>query len=178
MREASYSTMRLGLYEPIKKALGETDPATTPTSIRYTASCLSGLFASVFANPVDLIKARMQAEPAGVNHNLRWHINDIHRSQGGFKGFYRGWHANILRAVIANSAIVGTYDTTKQAFKNYGFLNEGLSLYVTCSFIAAMFASAFACPADNLKTRLMTENCNLPRSRNNPRYDGLFDCAR
>lgn len=56
LREGSFSTLRLGFYEPIKKVLGETDSATTPTWIRYMASSLSGLMASILANPVDMLK--------------------------------------------------------------------------------------------------------------------------
>ena len=61
MREASYSSLRLGLYEPIKKFFGETDPKNTPIWIKYVSGGLAGMCGSGFANPVDLLKTRMQA---------------------------------------------------------------------------------------------------------------------
>ena len=58
MREASYSTIRLGAFEPIKKMLGETDKRTTPTWIRFLAGSLAGGIGATVAQPVDLLKTR------------------------------------------------------------------------------------------------------------------------
>ena len=40
LREAVYSSIRLGLYEPFKVALGGTDPSNTPLWIKFTAGSL------------------------------------------------------------------------------------------------------------------------------------------
>lgn len=61
LRESSYSSIRLGLYEPFKKMLGATDPHNTPFIIKMVAGSMSGLVGSALANPTDLIKVRMQA---------------------------------------------------------------------------------------------------------------------
>lgn len=60
MREASYSTLRLGLYEPIKRQMGATDPKNTPIWKKFLSGALAGLIGSALANPADLIKTRMQ----------------------------------------------------------------------------------------------------------------------
>lgn len=54
MREASYSTLRLGLYEPIKRNLGAEDAIWT----KFVAGALSGMIGSAIANPADLLKTR------------------------------------------------------------------------------------------------------------------------
>ena len=59
LRESTYSAMRLGFYVPIKRALGATDPKSTPFWIKFTAGGLAGLLGSGIANPLDLIKTRM-----------------------------------------------------------------------------------------------------------------------
>ena len=61
MREASYSTLRLGLYEPIKRCFGANDPKNTPFWVKFASGALAGMLGSGFANPVDLLKTKMQA---------------------------------------------------------------------------------------------------------------------
>ncbi len=59
LREGIYSSLRLGLYEPFKGLLGETDPKHTPLWMKFTAGSMSGFVGSVVGNPTDLLKVRM-----------------------------------------------------------------------------------------------------------------------
>ena len=43
MREGSYSTIRLGAYEPLKKMFGATDPAHTPLWKKICSGAISGI---------------------------------------------------------------------------------------------------------------------------------------
>ncbi len=61
VREGVYSSLRLGLYEPFKALLGETDPKNTPLWMKFVAGSMSGFVGSVVGNPTDLLKVRMQA---------------------------------------------------------------------------------------------------------------------
>lgn len=54
LREASYSTLRLGLYEPFKELLGGTDPKNTPIWIKFLSGLLSGSTGALISNPLDL----------------------------------------------------------------------------------------------------------------------------
>jgi len=54
MREGTYSTLRLGLYEPFKELLGATDPKHTPVWKKFLAGLLSGSAGALVANPLDL----------------------------------------------------------------------------------------------------------------------------
>ena len=62
LREASYSTIRLGAYEPFKELLGAHNPAKTPLWKKIAAGALSGAIGSAVASPTDLVKIRLQAE--------------------------------------------------------------------------------------------------------------------
>lgn len=62
MRESSYSTLRLGLYEPFKLFFGGVDVNHTDLKIKVLAGSMAGLVGSVLANPTDVIKVRMQAQ--------------------------------------------------------------------------------------------------------------------
>jgi len=59
LREGTYSTLRIGLYEPIKRAMGATDPHNTPIWKKFASGALAGLIGSAVANPADLVKTRM-----------------------------------------------------------------------------------------------------------------------
>lgn len=61
LREGTYSGIRLGLYEPFKYLLGETDPRNTPLWMKFAAGSMSGAVGSVVGNPFDMLKVRMQA---------------------------------------------------------------------------------------------------------------------
>ena len=61
LREATYSTIRLGMYEPFKELLGAKDKAHTPLWKKFAAGLLSGSFGAIVANPYDLMKVKMQS---------------------------------------------------------------------------------------------------------------------
>ena len=62
MREGSYSSIRLGLYEPLKEFFGEVDKSRTPLHKKVLCAGISGIIGSAIANPTDLVKIRMQGE--------------------------------------------------------------------------------------------------------------------
>lgn len=123
MRESIYSSLRLGLYEPIKASLGHTDKRNTPFYIKFLAGGMSGMIASSVANPTDVLKIRMQAMEKD-NHNVVWHIRDIMKNSG-IKGFYKGIQATIVRAIMLNATKLSTYDHIKHTLINSGIMSEG-----------------------------------------------------
>ena len=58
-RESSYTTIRLGLYEPFKQMFGAEEGQKVPFHLQVAAGMMSGLTGSVLANPTDLVKVRM-----------------------------------------------------------------------------------------------------------------------
>jgi hypothetical protein len=52
LREASYTSLRLGLYEPIKVVFGCNDPATATFAGKFLAGSAAGAIGSVAGNPV------------------------------------------------------------------------------------------------------------------------------
>lgn len=101
LREGVYSSLRLGLYEPFKEMLGETDPKNTPLWMKFVAGSLAGFVGSVIGNPTDMLKVRMQAWESSPK-SLLWHVKTVH-SSFGIVGFYKGVEANVLRATILNA---------------------------------------------------------------------------
>jgi hypothetical protein len=58
LREATYSTMRIGLYEPFKRILGADDVNAAGWK-KFASGALAGMCGSAFAMPADIVKTRM-----------------------------------------------------------------------------------------------------------------------
>ena len=54
-----YCSMKFGLYEPIKEALGAETKESTPMWVRLTAGATSGAIATAVFNPFELLKVQM-----------------------------------------------------------------------------------------------------------------------
>ena len=153
MREASYSTLRLGLYEPIKRNLGEGDAIWK----KFAAGALSGMIGSAIANPADLLKTRAQAQAPGEYKTLSWFVKDIYRN-GGISGFYVGVTPTVVRATLLNGTKLGTYDTVKHTIIDNGWIEEGKKCQFATAVIASFCMTVVTSPMDNIKTRVM----NMP----------------
>ena len=157
------------MYEPIKRIIGNGETKNLPLWKNFVAGAIAGLIGSSIANPADVIKTRMQGQPAGTSQTFVWHIKDVYHNQGGVSGFYIGLKATCIRAMILNATKLGTYDKIKNKLIDSGTIKDGRP----CQFVASVFAGfAMTCTTtamDNIKTRLM----------NNPdKYDGIMDAAK
>jgi hypothetical protein len=61
LREASYTSLRLGLYEPIKMAVGAGVPGAGFFRL-FLAGAIAGAIGSCAGNPFDVLKTRMMAD--------------------------------------------------------------------------------------------------------------------
>lgn len=166
LREASYSSIRMGLYEPFKLVLGGDDPAHTPLWIKVTAGATAGIIGSAVANPTDVVMVRMQARslkaPLGGAHpewNYRGPLQafaSIARTEGIY-GLYRGLGPTVQRAALLNAAQAPSYDHAKHALLNLGILEEGVLCHLISSTIAGLAVAVVASPVDLIRTRIMQQ---------------------
>jgi hypothetical protein len=110
MREASYTSLRLGLYAPIKSVMGVTNDSSF--FMKFTAGSLAGAIGSVVGNPFDVLKTQMMATEGTTKPTLANSARAVYSSQG-LGGFYRGMEANIMRAMVLNGTKMACYDTVK-----------------------------------------------------------------
>jgi hypothetical protein len=120
LREASYTTVKLGGYGPIRDALGAKDK-NAPFYLKFAAGSMSGSIGSVLGNPFDVMKTMMMADSSssksGPSQGLIERMSKMHKDQG-IAGFFRGVEANIMRACVLNGTKMACYDGIK------GFVNE------------------------------------------------------
>lgn len=151
LREITYSSIRIGGYEPIRKALSydSVDPTNTSPMVKFLSALISGGVGSALANPLDLIKTRFQATLANEQlpyRNTVHALRTIYDSQG-FAGLYRGWAVTSARAAVLTSAQLGSYDSIKHnlLIKVFG-LKEGFLLHLSCSMVAGIITTTAANP--------------------------------
>ncbi|KAL4460985.1 hypothetical protein ABPG74_016457 [Tetrahymena malaccensis] len=170
LREATYSTLRLGLYEPFKEMLGATDPKNTPVWKKFMAGLLSGSAGALVSNPLDLIKVRLQNVEGRAKKGFIQEISKIIEAQG-VQGLWRGLMPNLTRGAILTGTKMTTYDHTKHMIQKYLHIKEGFSVYLICSFVTGFVLSVTTSPMDVIKTRIMSQKMGAKT------YNGLIDCA-
>lgn len=157
VREAWYSGLRMGLYEPSKELIGATNKAQTALWQKVAAGCISGVVASTLSNPLDLLKVRYQAAIGAEYRALpspTRALVDLARTEG-FRGLWRGYIPNTSRAAGITAVQLSAYDHVKHTLLNADLLQEGRILHFTTSFIASLFSIALTNWVDVVKTRMM-----------------------
>merc|ERR1711957_743853 len=88
MREASYTSLRLGLYEPCKVLFGCTTPENTTFLKKFGAGSAAGALGSLAGNPFDVLKTRLMTTEGAVP-SIVGTAKELLAKQG-IGGFYRG----------------------------------------------------------------------------------------
>ena len=168
LREASYTSLRLGLYEPVKILVGAT--ASAGFFRKFLAGAIAGAIGSCAGNPFDVLKTRMMADKTS-SKGLGEIAGEIMKAEG-FKGFYKGFNVNVMRAMVLNATKMACYDTCK-AYMVTAFAVEGLLLQFMAAFTAGFIMTCTVAPFDMCRTLLMNqkadENGKMP-------YKNLADC--
>lgn len=170
MREASYSSIRMGLYDYIKAIIAppNTDKDSFSIINKLTAGCISGAIGSFIATPVDLIKVRFQA----YNHiNINPYKSTISAlittaRTTGFYSLYTGAFPSIVRAAVLTSTQLASYDSTKRYLlhSNYYQFNDSAATHIIASIVSGLISCTAVNPADVIKTRIMAD-CNQLNGR-------------
>lgn len=167
LREASYTTVKLGGYGPIRDAIGAKDK-NAPFFLKFAAGATSGSVGSVIGNPFDVMKTIMQANAKDTTP-LPTLMKRMYADQG-MGGFYRGLQANVLRACVLNGTKMACYDQIKgEVSSRFGWGRTDVRCQFTSAIGAGFFMTCTVAPFDMLRTALM----NQPTDKK--LYNGLLD---
>lgn len=175
MREGSYSTIRIGAYEPMKELLGADDPAHTSLYIKVVAGAITGAFGSAIANPTDLVKVRLQAENKVKRYSSTVGAFVTIVKNEGIAGLWRGVGPTVKRAALLTATQIPSYDHSKHLILNAGLLDEGTVLHGICSMFAGFMTATITSPVDVIKTRVMNQNV---LGKKPSKYLGTIDAFR
>ena len=154
LREASYTSLRLGLYEPVKALVGA-NQAGAGFLRKFLAGALAGAIGSCAGNPFDVLKTKMMANKDS-NDGLGKYASDIMKAEG-LAGFYKGFNTNVIRAMVLNATKMACYDTIKMMLIA-NFALEGLLLQFCAAFASGFFLTCTVSPFDKCRTLLMNQD--------------------
>ncbi|KAI9142428.1 mitochondrial dicarboxylate carrier [Paraphysoderma sedebokerense] len=174
LRQATYSTVRFGMFDICKNAL------STPTpdgEVKFEAwkSVVSGIVAGCLGGaagtPSDLVNVRMQndsALPIEQRRNYRHALDGLYQivKSEGILALFRGLSANIGRAVLMTSSQLVSYDISKGWLMSwFGWEGTQKRTWMCASVMAALVATTITSPVDVLKTRIMNSSESVRLSK-------------
>jgi len=166
LREASYTSLRLGLYEPVKQLVGANQPGAGFLR-KFIAGALAGAIGSCAGNPFDVLKTKMMANKDS-KEGLGHYASEIMKAEG-LAGFYKGFNTNVIRAMVLNATKMACYDTIKM-WLVASFALEGLFLQFCAAFASGFFLTCTVSPFDKCRTLLMNQDPN------NKKFNSLLGC--
>eukprot|EP01065_Artemidia_motanka_P050403 TRINITY_DN8619_c0_g1_i1.p1 TRINITY_DN8619_c0_g1~~TRINITY_DN8619_c0_g1_i1.p1 ORF type:complete len:298 (+),score=75.06 TRINITY_DN8619_c0_g1_i1:64-957(+) len=160
LRQFVQCGVNLSLYLPIRNALGaDRDHSVWKKGMAGAASGASGALCAV---PTDVVKVRMQAD---VRQTLQGGtprytstanaFKTIYQ-EGGAKALYRGTVPTCGRSAALHASGLASYDGFKNVLvKRGGMRAEDSKAHLLASAFSGAMSSAFGCPFDVIKTRVM-----------------------
>ena len=111
LREGTYSTIRMGGYEPCKRLYeGRLGLPESSFGNKLLAGITSGAIGAAVSTPTDLMKIRMQAaRPDGdPPYKTSFHGFVTVFREGGVKALWRGVYPNTIRAAVLTSSQIAS----------------------------------------------------------------------
>lgn len=181
LRQASYTTARLGLFDTFMKSLtkrAESKSRKITFWERAGAGLTAGGLAAFFANPADLALIRMQSDglkPKAERANYSSVVNALSRiaKSEGVLAWWSGCYPTVVRAMALNFGQLAFFSEAKSQLATTSMSSRTQTL--TASAIAGFFASFFSLPFDFVKTRLQKQSKG-PDGKFP--YAGMADCFR
>ncbi|KAG8461170.1 hypothetical protein KFE25_002359 [Diacronema lutheri] len=170
VREILYSSLRFGLYEPIKTLIGADashyggDARLVPFWKKFAAGCAAGAVGSAIASPTDLLKTRMQRDMSLPPRPTLFFIRQILAEPPGFPlNLYLGVGATITRAAVLGGTKMAVYDHCKVGMKHTLGLSEARSwaekvlvVQLGASVLTGLAVTTTSSPFTNARTFIMT----------------------
>lgn len=149
---------RFGLYEPCKRVVGSVLPEGLATNL--VSAVTVGVLGSVVANPVYLVKTRLQSASSSLHVGVQHHYAGLTSglstifSQGGVRGLFQGVPSAMMRTAVGSGVQLASYDQFKSiALQHTTFAATDVRLHVFCSAFSAALITVFMNPFDVLMTR-------------------------
>ena len=175
IREMTYSSMRMGLYDFFKQIfIGDTPIKDASLISKIFAGASSGAVGSFLVNPCDLVKIRIQGQLYGSPRRYAstfQAFGDVYRREG-LRGLYKGVGPTTMRAAVLTGSQMASYDHSKVMLLKTPYFQDNFYLHLVSSIIAGFVTSVTTNPFDTVKTRYMNDKARGV----NRLYKGGVDC--
>mmetsp|Transcript_6102 Transcript_6102/g.9157 ORF Transcript_6102/g.9157 Transcript_6102/m.9157 type:complete len:301 (-) Transcript_6102:20-922(-) len=174
-RQVLCCSAKFSTYEPLKQHLSYKFPQKDNKPSFWhmlVAGGVSGLTMGLVANPVDLLKTRMQSglnNSSSLNSSISRSLYDIMKNEG-ILSIWKGVIPMVQRSFFVTMAELTIYDASKRKIRELGFFPEGSLVHASASFSAGFGAALVSTPIDLAKNRLMTSGLNGVKC-----YTGMSD---
>ncbi|XP_066140315.1 mitochondrial 2-oxoglutarate/malate carrier protein-like [Euwallacea fornicatus] len=175
MRQATYTTTRLGIYTWLFESFskdGEAPNFVTKAVLGMTA----GVCGAFVGTPAEVALIRMTADgrlPANEKRNYKNVFDALFRiyREEGIVTLWRGAIPTMGRAMVVNAAQLASYSQAKQYLVQSGYFHEGIFLHFMASMISGLVTTAASMPVDIAKTRIQ----NMKTIDGKPEFKGPLD---
>lgn len=135
--------------------------------------------AQVVASPADLVKVRMQADGRMASKGLQPRYSgpfdafkNIIQTEG-IGGLWKGVFPNVQRAFLVNMGELACYDHAKRFVIQNQIAGDNIFAHTLASIMSGLSATALSCPADVVKTRMMSQAAG---KEDKITYINSYDC--
>lgn len=159
--------IRLGLYDPLKDAIGDIVPSRAAASI--VSACTLGFVSSLITSPLFLVKTRIQAFSGGSTIKVGGQHNYKHLADGlyriakaeGVRGLWHGAQLAAVRTATGSTVQLSVYDVLKVRLGvATSWQPNDSKLHLLSSLLTSGFVAVAMNPFDVVMTREYTNAAN------------------
>jgi solute carrier family 25 oxoglutarate transporter 11 len=179
LRQATYTTTRLGVYQYLTDATAPKDGSQTSFLTKLGIGMTSGGVGALIGTPAEVALIRQMADgrlPVEQRRGYKNAFDALVRitKEEGVTTLWRGWRPTVMRAMVLNAAQLGVYSQAKEMLVKTGYFSEGMPLHFAASLVSGFVSTAVSIPIDISKTRLQ----NMKVIDGKPQYSGTLDCLQ
>ncbi|XP_062368222.1 mitochondrial 2-oxoglutarate/malate carrier protein isoform X2 [Cinclus cinclus] len=188
LRQATYTTTRLGIYSVLLERFGGADGTPPPFLAKAAMGMTAGAAGAFVGTPAEVALIRMTADgrlPPGERRGYRNVFDALVRmaKEEGVLTLWRGCIPTMARAVVVNAAQLASYSQSKQFLLDSGHFRDDILCHFCASMISGLVTTAASMPVDIVKTRIQNMRTidGKPEYRNGldvllkvVRYEGFF----
>ncbi|XP_022116036.1 mitochondrial 2-oxoglutarate/malate carrier protein [Pieris rapae] len=158
LRQATYTTTRLGVYSWLFDAYRERHEGEAPGFGMKTAlGIAAGSIGAFVGTPAEVALIRMTADgrlPAEQRRNYKNVVDALLRiiREEGVLKLWRGAMPTVGRAMVVNAAQLSTYSQAREMF--VGYVPDGITLHFCASMVSGLVTTIASMPVDIIKTRI------------------------
>lgn len=162
-RQATYSTVRFGIYEKLKNLIIQKPDESLPFKTLICIATISGSIGGIVGNPIDVINVRMQNDKSLPYKERKNYKNVFHGlylmpKNEGFFSFSRGLLPNIIRSILITTSQLSSYDQFKGLIEKSGYFSREIFKNLTAAILSGIIATTVCSPIDVVKSRIMSSN--------------------
>jgi len=142
------------LYAPAREMLSSSSQHYQIVLLPMASIC-AAVPATIIGIPSDVIKKRLVL---GVDKNFSATIRHIKAESGGWRGFFAGWHVNLIRDLPFAAVKIGLYETLVSYYKSCYGLSKGDPISsqgaAFCGIVSGIGCAILTAPLDIVNTKI------------------------